>query len=1485
MAWLNASYCFVRGLGGVYIFSILRYTSQKETTRRAMTIAYILQETHAQINQNKMQSASEGNLLEIIDLAHSLRQEHLYISNEQNTFLSLNDTLIKNSSNVAQLAWICAQQRQNLNSLILSRPDTGPSVCCQKANSLENTKFVDAHKAKGLKYQHVLAYIELFNFLHRSPYLLAQSLAIGDRLGRTTSDNMNSIVHTIATGLYGNAILSKDVDMVLRLLRELIEIQIVVSSNPRRMLRAGSCAFSRLYHRLHESLFSAKLFLTAALHEPVMKVLSGDDILLDIDTLKSVANFPQKIKLKKFGQEGTKEYDEAIKAFHNSTITSLFHLSKLFIQSLSDNWALFPSTLRWTALINKKEINDILTDMVFTNFICPAVVSPDLFGISDAPISENARFNLIQIGQILQMLALVKHEDIDAKYLELFEMFDRNLVSELMDQLLETEYDISVSMMAIPHQNDFGRRHVLVTQSELNIFVDFFRNVLDNDGLIISGDDRRKLGKVLDQLPDKWETVLNGSESQTVLASPEHMNKAKQSLINLGKSTKTKLAKTISLNVAGMNHNEHVDDSSTVLSNGNHNGSASKNAQLDYEQVLVIPIAIHEESKFQLLTEQEVLNMNNISNEIAPNTENLDELDKIGTDFNEVESGMCNRKHTRFSLSNDDQSIGNTSDNLEVVSEAQSNHSVTSSLEMEENDQNLNDNLSDMVSANVSGRGTPNISGRDTPSSQVTEGETPPIPPLQMAKILNKARSEIDEKFCKFEIKKLVEVDETISIISDTWSTDVLASDSETIEQPDGERNFSTPLIPSSVILPGDDNFDPLRGSGSRIRGGFLEGSDTRSESAWSTDVLASDSEKTTEIDTDDNQSITANSDITDAGRSESDLARDIEVPNRAPDSPFFAPRAPSSNLFRSPDLITFSQRPADYPSVRMFDESASRNGQSSVRLQSEELVRFLSPSSFQSRSRDDPNYSDANAGFRNAPYRGFDRDSFVNARIRRQNSAESSISNHSSNCDDGNSTTAVGSLAASLKRTNGADPRREYRFPDYPMDARTTTSDSARKSETNLINLFSDLEDVAGSSVDRSAINRNRSDNYSNVVVQHRRTSNDQRTASVDGRRNAMSANQARQAASISYENHEIITQKTSTLQIVPAVNSSATDDDKTNERNEFLLIQKTMSLNLNNDVQESNGDDFMNDDAVNRPSKYTGAIPKSISFDSSADKNDRSYLRRPDVVRSNGTSFFNKIKQGFKNRHSKKRGGQDDFTSGNGRSIGSVGLDGADASAVTNGFNGNEPISFFDTSEDILAKYRRKISSSSEATNSDSVGNPRKNSQSDIDQRNETGLLLDDSSYWFNNAKRKLRLVLSTTDLHTADFRHTSCHKTPPLLTYLQIQLAQALNLQNLQQISFVSEAIRCLNLLDPIQQRQLVAELQQDLIKRQSYLQYLMRYRQHLLSALENIDRFEDRLRNDRDMCNRHLIMVCVRMFLEKRETTIERFQEEFSTVNGG
>lgn len=96
---------------------------------------------------------------------------------------------------------------------------------------------------------------------------------------------------------------------------------------------------------------------------------------------------------------------------------------------------------------------------------------------------------------------------------------------------------------------------------------------------------------------------------------------------------------------------------------------------------------------------------------------------------------------------------------------------------------------------------------------------------------------------CYSKTPQFVLGDETISLVSDTWSTDVLASDSEFVEQQDRfpflppvEQPPPTPLVPE----PAQVNLDV---------------SETASE-AWSTDVLASDSERNTEIDTDDTASV-----------------------------------------------------------------------------------------------------------------------------------------------------------------------------------------------------------------------------------------------------------------------------------------------------------------------------------------------------------------------------------------------------------------------------------------------------------------------------------------------------------------------------------------------------------------------------------------------------------------------------------------------------
>lgn len=110
----------------------------------------------------------------------------------------------------------------------------------------------------------------------------------------------------------------------------------------------------------------------------------------------------------------------------------------------------------------------------------------------------------------------------------------------------------------------------------------------------------------------------------------------------------------------------------------------------------------------------------------------------------------------------------------------------------------------------------------------------------------------------------------------------------------------------------------------------------------------------------------------------------------------------------------------------------------------------------------------------------------------------------------------------------------------------------------------------------------------------------------------------------------------------------------------------------------------------------------------------------------------------------------------------------------------------------------------------------------------------------------------------------------------------MAQAINLQNFQQISYVSEAIRCISQLDISQHTQIMEELQNDIQKRQSYLQYLMRYRQNLLMIMENIEQYESRLRSESSTCNRYLMAVCMRMFFEKRQDKIASFQEDFARL---
>ncbi|KAI8124107.1 Receptor-mediated endocytosis protein 6 like protein [Lucilia cuprina] len=430
--------------------------------------------------------------------------------------------------------------------------------------------------------------------------------------------------------------------------------------------------------------------------------------------------------------------------------------------------------------------------------------------------------------------------------------------------------------------------------------------------------------------------------------------------------------------------------------------------------------------------------------------------------------------------------------------------------------------------------------------------------------------------------------------------------------------------------------------------------------------------------------------------------------------------------------------------------------------------------------------------------------------------------------------------------------------------------------------------------------------DIFQDDLVERRDRSTLQRNSGVDGRRNGIMA-------------------------LKGGRESSENDDKREQQQQEqeiLLLTNRTSDLNLNDSTENNGNGDPARSTPTNqnpsssgimvfsstaatssnqKPTKSTGAIPKSISFDASADKahgpstsssarqnrNSSRFLQDP--LRANGpttsnnlttnSGIFNKLKQGIfkhrrghKSRHSTATNCDDISQSSrsvsfsNNNSEVSLDIISANIPSCSTATAQERSTGYYDISEDILAKYRRKVSTSSEATNSStgngggavgglSAGVAAKDLNGPQNGNQHTSI--HDKMLAFNIIKKKIRTVLSKTDLHSGDFRHTTHTNTSPLLTYLQIQLAQAINLQKLQQ--FI-----------------LMEELQNDIQKRQSYLQYLMRYRQNLLMIMENIEQYESRLRSESSTCNRYLMAVCMRLFFEKRQDKIAAFQEDFARL---
>ncbi|XP_042334915.1 GTPase-activating protein and VPS9 domain-containing protein 1 isoform X6 [Sceloporus undulatus] len=728
--------------------------------------------------------------LDIHTLAHHLKQERLYVNSEKQLIQRLNAEVLKTAEKLYRTAWISKQQRINLDRLIITSAEASPAECCQHAKVLEDTQFVDGYKQLGFQ---ETAYGEFLNRLRENPRLIASCLVAGEKLNQ---ENTQSVIHTVFTSIYGNCIMPEDESYLLQVLRYLIEFELKESDNPRRLLRRGTCAFSILFKLFSEGLFSAKLFLTATLHEPIMQLLVEDEDHLETDPNKLIDRFSPAQQEKLFGEKGTERFRQKVQEMVESNEAKLVALVNKFIGYLKQNTYCFPHSLRWIVSqmyktlscvdrLDVGEVRAMCTDLLLACLICPAVVNPEQYGIiSDAPINEVARFNLMQVGRLLQQLAMTSSEEGDPRTKSHLGKFDKGCVAAFLDVVISGRAMETPPMSSVNLLEGLSRTVVYMTYGQLTTLVSFMRNVMSGDQL---KEDRMALESLLLNLPQNKpgkSSSLEMTPYNTPQLSPATTPANKKNRLPIGQQ----LAAITAWDTSATNLTSHINlvtpfaTRSRSRSNiqaeqhADHDGFSQEAIQeVQPEEVLVISLGTGPQITPGMMSENEVLNM-----QLADGGQGDVPVDETKL------HGPSNRSNSVSSLDLEGESVS------ELGAGPSGSNGVEALQLLEHEQATTQDNL--------------------------------------------------DDKLRKFEIRDMMGLTEDRDIsetVSETWSTDVLGSDFDPNIDEDRLQEIAGAaaenMLGSLLCLPGSGSvlFDPC--TGSTI-------SETTSE-AWSVEVLPSDSE------------------------------------------------------------------------------------------------------------------------------------------------------------------------------------------------------------------------------------------------------------------------------------------------------------------------------------------------------------------------------------------------------------------------------------------------------------------------------------------------------------------------------------------------------------------------------------------------------------------------------------------------------------------
>ncbi|CAL2052754.1 unnamed protein product [Caenorhabditis brenneri] len=396
-----------------------------------------------------------------------------------------------------------------------------PTIACRLLKEVAETEALPAYKHVG---HHFSTLDQLLTVLYEEPSSVAELLNNIDQNDIASSD---AVIQMFFHFIYSSGLYPEDELKLAQVVCYLLKLQLLKSGEAMRtMLRKETSMSTRFYKHYVELMHPTMVYLTKALRKSVLDVIQLGNFWLDIDVKQSTARF---LRDPNQNKQRLPEYRALI-------VSKLVYFVDTFLENIFDALPMLPPNLNWIIRdiflslyevvddVSAIELSHACKDMIISNLICPAIISPQKFGVvdNDVRIGSISNHNLVQIAMIIQMISLREFETPPEEYIEfLSQCRNTHLIPEMMDALLVEKLAPDVEIISLiasgSAESDMETKTSFVgSVADVNLLTKTIRSIPPTADPKLS-----RILTVCNKLPDNIVSTVQKSHADNTEVSPK----------------------------------------------------------------------------------------------------------------------------------------------------------------------------------------------------------------------------------------------------------------------------------------------------------------------------------------------------------------------------------------------------------------------------------------------------------------------------------------------------------------------------------------------------------------------------------------------------------------------------------------------------------------------------------------------------------------------------------------------------------------------------------------------------------------------------------------------------------------------------------------------------------------------------------------------------------------------------------------------------